>query len=43
MSSMKRRIFMRKANIGNSNVLKIVSIMAAIIVSVSIISKYITP
>ena len=33
MSSMKRRIFMGKAKSGNSNVLKVVSIVAAVFVA----------
>ena len=38
MSSMKRRIFMGKAKSVKSNVLKIVSIVAAILVAVGICS-----
>ena len=43
MSSMKRRIFMGKAKSGNSNVLKVVSIVAAIVVAVGIIAVFVAP
>lgn len=43
MSSMKRRIFMGKAKSGKSNVLKIVSIVAAILVAVRIIAVFVAP
>ena len=43
MSSMKRRIFMGKAKSGKSNVLKIVSIVAAILVAVGIIAVFVAP
>ena len=40
MSSMKRMIFMGKAKSGKSNILKIVSIVAAILVAVGIIAVF---
>lgn len=43
MSSMKRRIFMGKAKSGKSNILKIVSIVAAILVAVGIIAVFVAP
>ena len=43
MSSMKRRIFMGKAKSGKSNVLKVVSIVAAIVVAVGIIAVFVAP
>ena len=43
MSSMKRRIFMGKAKSVKSNVLKIVSIVAAILVAVGIIAVFVAP
>lgn len=43
MSSMKRRIFMGKAKSGKSNVLKVVSIVAAIVVAVGIIVVFVAP
>lgn len=43
MSSMKRRIFMGKSKSGNSNVLKVVSIVAAIVVAVGIIAVFVAP